>query len=444
VKAVLTRKELRVLDKEFGVRDEFVVGLEGAGVAGAAVRTLGQVAGRRIMIVSGKGWNGVDGRQAGAALRALGASVEVVSARQPPPLPSADLVIDAAYGIGFHGSYQAPDTRGAPVVAVDLPTGLDPDTGLACPGAVRADVTVTMGALKPGLLLGDGPELAGAIEVVGLGMDLSGARAYLVEDEDVAARRPVPTSAARAWPALLQVKADASRRRLPDQAWRERALRVMEHAPALAVRSEMRDDDAGALLRDLVRRAEVPLFLEGEGLRTWGDPRRLAAAIASRIWSTTLVVSEGELGWLLEGRADADLLSAARSAALRFDAVVTVLGPVTVVAEPCGQVLLARAGQGTGRGPASWRILQLAGVFAGLNVDVRWASAAAAHLLGMAAGPPWLQSIPRERTLTVAPGREVDSLDPDPSLGLGTNGAGPLDWLARPVPDDAPHGLRRR
>ncbi|MFW6449349.1 MAG: endonuclease V, partial [Halobacteriota archaeon] len=58
----------------------------------------------------------------------------------------------------------------APVVALDVPTGLDSDTGMAQDDAVRADLTVTMAARKAGLLFNDGPEHAGRIEVVDIGV----------------------------------------------------------------------------------------------------------------------------------------------------------------------------------------------------------------------------------------------------------------------------------
>jgi NAD(P)H-hydrate epimerase len=81
-------------------------------------------------------------------------------------VPSCDLVIDAAFGTGFHGSYAAPDPNGAMVLAVDIPSGVNGDTGVACDGAMWADHTVTFAALKPGHLLADGPERCGDVELV--------------------------------------------------------------------------------------------------------------------------------------------------------------------------------------------------------------------------------------------------------------------------------------
>ena len=97
-----------------------------------------------------------------AALAAACRVTELDPGALPTMLPACELVIDAAYGTGFRGEYRAPAVpAGTPVLAIDIPSGLDADTGLACEGAVSATETVTMAALKPGLLMGDGPALAG-------------------------------------------------------------------------------------------------------------------------------------------------------------------------------------------------------------------------------------------------------------------------------------------
>ena len=100
--------------------------------------------------------------------------------------------IDGAYGTGFRGSYDAPRCRPAlPVLAIDIPSGVDADTGEAPGDAVRADRTVTFAALKPGLLQGDGA----AAERRGRGGRHRDRRSRrrrrsLVEDADVAALLP--------------------------------------------------------------------------------------------------------------------------------------------------------------------------------------------------------------------------------------------------------------
>jgi hydroxyethylthiazole kinase-like uncharacterized protein yjeF len=184
--------------------------------------------GRRVLLLVGAGNNGGDALFAGAALARRGVSVVAVPlvpgrahaeglaalrnaggrAVDTPP-STVDVVVDGILGIGGRGGLredaaavvaQARRARGADgerptVVAVDLPSGIDPDTG-AVPGeAVKADVTVTFGALKPGLLVGPGAVHSGLVELVdiGLGPWLRDEPALRVPDlEDIVAWWPQP------------------------------------------------------------------------------------------------------------------------------------------------------------------------------------------------------------------------------------------------------------
>ena len=121
--------------------------------------------GSRVLVVAGKGHNGDDGRVAAKLLARRGAKVRVVAPGELVESPDGtDLVIDAAFGTGFHGSYVAPPVPdGVPVLAVDIPSGLGADLGEATDGATEATSTVTFAALKPGLLLGAGPDLVGTL-----------------------------------------------------------------------------------------------------------------------------------------------------------------------------------------------------------------------------------------------------------------------------------------
>src|SRR3954447_203407 len=139
---------MRAVDRAAPEPVEVLVERAGAAVARAAVDLMGGAYGRRVVVVAGKGNNGGGGRVAAERLRRRGVRVVVIDvAEQPDRLPPCDLVIDAAFGTGFRGEYQAPDP-GAPVLAVDIPSGLDGLTGEAQPGAVRADATITFAALK--------------------------------------------------------------------------------------------------------------------------------------------------------------------------------------------------------------------------------------------------------------------------------------------------------
>jgi ADP-dependent NAD(P)H-hydrate dehydratase / NAD(P)H-hydrate epimerase len=109
-----------------------------------------------------------DARQAHADLKASGGTVQPFDSAQ---LSDGEVIVDALLGTGLTGSVRAdlvPVIRainavGLPVFALDVPSGLDADTGTALGEAVRAEATVTFGALKTGLFLGDGPEFAGTV-----------------------------------------------------------------------------------------------------------------------------------------------------------------------------------------------------------------------------------------------------------------------------------------
>ena len=101
-----------------------------------------------------------------------------------PRYPACDLLIDAAYGTGFRGTYRAPEPAGADVLAVDIPSGVDGLTGVASDRVLAADRTITFAALKPGHLLAAGAELCGEIDIADIGLDVSSANGHLVTEQD--------------------------------------------------------------------------------------------------------------------------------------------------------------------------------------------------------------------------------------------------------------------
>ena len=134
---VVTPEEMKAIDEQSPEPNEVLVQRAGTAVARTALRMLGGGYGRRVVVVAGKGNNGADGRAAAERLRRSGARVTVFDAAGAPErLPSSDLVVDAAFGTGFHGEYQAPDPGPAPVLAVDIPSGVNGLTGEAGDGAV--------------------------------------------------------------------------------------------------------------------------------------------------------------------------------------------------------------------------------------------------------------------------------------------------------------------
>ncbi|GAA4095929.1 NAD(P)H-hydrate dehydratase [Nonomuraea soli] len=186
------------------------------GLAAVCAGMLGRVYGSRVLLLVGSGDNGGDALYAGALLARRGARVSAVLAgartheaglaafllaggRVAPDVGAADLVVDGLVGIGGTGALREPyaglvERAGGPVVAVDVPSGVDASTGQVAGAAVRAQVTVTMGALKSGLLVDPGASRAGHVELVdiGLGPYLPDPDLAALTDPDVAALLPSP------------------------------------------------------------------------------------------------------------------------------------------------------------------------------------------------------------------------------------------------------------
>src|SRR5881296_3946558 len=129
---------------------------------------------RRFVAVCGKGANGGDGRIAVDVLLEAGKDAQVAD-----DVDGADVIVDALFGTGFHGEpredaarrIEAINAAGAPVVAVDLPSGVDASTGEVAGACVAADVTVTMHGRKVGLEVAPGRFHAGEVVVADIGLE---------------------------------------------------------------------------------------------------------------------------------------------------------------------------------------------------------------------------------------------------------------------------------
>src|SRR5438445_8801617 len=231
MKPILTPEEAGALDRasrDRGVTVETLMENAGRAVARAAVAAAGGAYGRRVVAVCGKGNNGGDGF---VALRHLGrwgmgATAVVLHPRESLREPSAtmlrrfeeaggrvrdvaslrrglaraDVAIDAIFGTGFRGrpedaaadAIRSLNMAPVPVIAVDIPSGVDGGTGAVAGAAVVATRSVTFGAAKPGLLFHPGAAHAGVIEVVDIGFppDLVRSDLQFVEREDVAVTWP--------------------------------------------------------------------------------------------------------------------------------------------------------------------------------------------------------------------------------------------------------------
>lgn len=178
----------------------------------------GGVAGRRVVLLVGAGNNGGDALWAGYFLRRRGVGVSAVLLAPDRAHPAglaafrragggigssvsgADLVIDGIVGLSARGALRPAAAElvasvTAPILAVDLPSGVDPNTGAVDGPAVRADVTVTFGARKPVHVLSEGAWRSGEVHLVDLGLDLPDPDLVVLEAADVgrAWRVPGPT-----------------------------------------------------------------------------------------------------------------------------------------------------------------------------------------------------------------------------------------------------------
>ena len=431
---VPTSAEIAALDRAatdtYGISVRTLMEQAGRGVAEAALRILGARPGR-IAVLAGKGNNGGDGFVAARLLRAAGAQVTAVlvapaeeytgeagrtladaraagveiAATPPIALGAYDLIIDALFGTGFRGPargapralIEAANASRAPVLAVDVPSGLDADTGQPEGPAIHAVATVTMGLPKVGLLVYPGAELAGTIYVADIGYPPA-----LADDPSVPTHLVTPGMVRTALPARPPDSHKGSYGRTlivagsigftgaaalaALGALRSGAGLVTLCVPAaiypiiagLLIEAMPRpvDDDGGRLaasswsaIREAAAAADAVaagpgLGLSGgvgavvEGLLREGRPLVLDAdalnalaartdALAAAAGPLVITPHPGELARLTGAPVQAiqaDRLAAARAAAARFRCVVVLKGARTVVAQPGGEACIVPTG----------------------------------------------------------------------------------------------------
>lgn len=424
---IVTPEEMSAIDAEASEPTEVLIRRAGWSVAREATDMLGGTYGRRVVVLAGKGNNGNDGRVAGGLLARRGAHVRVVEVadadRCATGLPECDLVVDAAFGTGFSGTWSPPTTGGAPVLAVDIPSGIDGRSGQACGSPWHAAVTVTFAALKPGLLQSDGPQYAGRVVLCDIGLDVSRTDAHMVEDADVVGWIPERAPGDHKWRHAVWVVAgspgmDGAGWLCARSAMRGGAGYVrcsspgVEHpaTPLESVATELPGSGWGLVVAsDATRFAAivagpglgrlpslrgeleqlcklgVPVVLDADALRAVGsEPLGLTGGDSDV--SLVLTPHDGEYESLMGCEAGPDRLAAARAAAERHGAVVLLKGPTTVVAEPGGRTLVVRSGDARLATAGTGDVLSgLIGAHLAAGVDPLRAAAAAAHLHGRAA-----------------------------------------------------------
>jgi NAD(P)H-hydrate epimerase len=381
---------------------------------------------RRIAAVCGGGANGGDGRIAARILRESGR--DVVETDDPS---NVDLVLDALFGTGFHGAprpeaaaaIERINACGAPVVAVDLPSGVDASTGETAGAAVDADLTVTFHARKVGLVVAPGRFHAGRVVVADIGLEAAptavvrgtpalldrvprrGARDTKFSSGSLLVVGGAPgTTSAAALTATAAMRADAGYVTLAVPAaalpvaealalepvkrgfeWANAADSLesdVARSSALAVGPGLgRSDEARALVRTLLGTSSLPVVVDADGL--------FGLEPAPRDAPTILTPHAGELARLLEVESAwvaAHRLEAAARAAERFGAVVLLKGADTIVRAPDGRTVVCDTGPPSLATAGTGDVLTgVVGTFLAKGLDAVDAAAAAAVAHGLAA-----------------------------------------------------------
>jgi len=433
-----TAEQMREMDRrtveEYGLPGLVLMENAGRAVADAAWDLLPEEGGR-VLILAGKGNNGGDGFVAARHLAAVGVEVAVmlfarlsdlagdaainahyaeksglVIIEEPDDqtvigaLELADVIVDGLLGTGLLGEVRGRmreviellEYATAPIVAIDIPSGLDADTGKVLGAAVEAEVTCTFGLAKPGLVQYPGKAYVGELRVVDIQLPPAlladpAFETYLIEPADCLAMLPsrppdahkgdtghvlviggapgfagapsmTGVAAARAGAGLVTVAAPAPLQPLL-------ATKLTE-----VMTLGLPADDAGALapgaldtLRDwlgrvdavalgpglsrqgqvaelvaaLVRETPVPLVVDADGLNALAAQPRV---LHERQAPTILTPHPGEMSRLLDMSLEeiqGDRLGIARDAAERFNAIVVLKGAATVIADPAGEAWIS-------------------------------------------------------------------------------------------------------
>lgn len=441
---ILTAAETAALDRETEARGtpvETLMERAGRAVARAAADIAGGTYGRRVVVVCGKGNNGGDGLVAARQLGAWGATPIAVLLAGPEELRGpaatnlgrlearsvafspdrlerelgrADVAIDAIFGTGFRGGAEGSQATAiglvnasdVPVVAVDVPSGVEGDTGAVRGPAVRAEVTVTFGGPKVGDVLHPGAEYAGELRVVDLGFpaDLLQSDVELVEGSDVRALIPrraedshkrrsgvilvvagsrrmtgapqlVAMGAHRAGAGLVTVAvpdgalpavqagvAESTYLPLPEgpegavaaRAWNLLAERLRDVDAVALGPGLSTDGQAAALARQVVHQSPVPVVVDADALNAFAGR---AAELASRESDVVLTPHTGEFarlfGMPVEEVLD-DRVGVVRKGSAETQAVTVLKGSRSLIAtldgrvrvNPTGSRYLATGGTG--------------------------------------------------------------------------------------------------
>jgi len=431
VEPILTVEALRRIETAHATANPPL--MERAGLAAAAIAQAMLSGKRRVLVVAGPGNNGGDARVVARLLQARGCQLTLLCGEDVWPADEFDLIIDGLFGIGLsrpaegrHADWIARiNAAQSPVLALDIPSGLDADTGQQIGPCVKATHTATFIAQKPGLLTADGPDLCGTVSLCDLGVSIADPEGQSIAPELfrhclkqrprnshkgsfgsvavmggapgmagaalLAGRAALRLGAGRVYLGMLEaLTVDLAQPELmlrsPDEAIA--AADVLAVGPGLGQSLQ-----AGELLARIIDKP-LPLILDADALNLLAQSPALAHRLANRAAavppaSTFFTPHPAEAARLLGLGVDAiqsDRLKAAIRLARAFSVFVALKGCGTVIASPDGRWFINRSGNpglaSAGSGDT------LTGMLAALLAQ-RWppleALQAAVHLHGSAA-----------------------------------------------------------
>lgn len=384
----------------------------------------GRLYGAQVTGLIGPGNNGGDGLYALAFLARRGAAARAVLVRQKAHQAGLDefltaggrlvqevpagtqALVDAVVGTGFHGEFSAPDVPGLAelleardaagqspaVVACDLPSGVDADTGAAGDAVLRADHTVTFGGLKQGLLTGHGGLLSGHLHSVDIGLEthlpntvvrhicgsapstgpaasdhkysrgvvhiVAGSQSY------PGAAHLTAGAAISTGTGMVTLQAPDSVRAqviaacpgvvgIPEQGSQAAAGRAGCVVVGPGIGQEEPDLQRAQAVMEQVLTSGARCVLDASALLLVGDRLRQGRGLAENVLITPHLGEAGKLAAAMRdrlltrmlklGSASADPVEAARRIAGKLDCTVLLKGPTTVIASPEGEAILHRA-----------------------------------------------------------------------------------------------------
>lgn len=405
-------------------------------VAAELVSRSGGCYGRKVGVLAGAGDNGADALFAGALLRRRGVDVRAVLLSGDRTHASGlaafrgaggritdsfsrdvDVVIDGIVGLSGSGPLRPEAARivgelTAPIVAVDIPSGVDADTGQVNDPAVRAAVTVTFGEYRVAHVLA-APQ-CGRIVLAAIGIEAHRPALRQLSNAEVAAMWPVPgpsddkysqgvvgvVAGSARYPGAgvlcsgAAVAATSGMVRYVGTA----APQVLSHFPEVVASDEPEKtgkvqawvigpgagtDDTGIRRLRHVMDTDLPVLVDADGLTLLATHREL---LTTRTAPTLITPHAGEFARITGQPPGVDRIAAVKDLAAELGATVLLKGRATLIADPSGQVLVNDAGSSWAATAGAGDVLSgIAGSLLAAGLEPSFAAAAAARVHALAA-----------------------------------------------------------